>query len=172
MELWSRSTGFGGRPLISYKGGQTTNPNKLMTSFQSNLIQRALRKRSKKQNGFTLIELMVVVAIVGILSGVGLPQLLKAQDKAKDSAAIATLTNAAKECSLLLVTEGNGDNFDATQYTAGGNEVQGDCEADTTDALTILSASGDGTKEAAVSFDIGGIPGVAAFPEAEEEPAV
>ena len=101
-----------------------------MNTFQANLIQRAIKKRSKKQNGFTLIELMVVVAIVGILSSVGLPQLLKAQDKAKDSPQqLPPLTNAAKECSLLLVTEGTGDNFDKTQYTAGGNTVDGTCAA-------------------------------------------
>ena len=74
------------------------------TQFQS-ILSKKLAK-GNKVNGFTLIELMVVVAIVGILSGVGLPQLLKAQDKAKDAVAIATLTNAAKECSLLLVTQG------------------------------------------------------------------
>lgn len=140
-----------------------------MNKLKSHLIKRALQKKNK-QDGFTLIELMVVVAIVGILSGVGLPQLLKAQDKAKDSAAIATLTNAAKECSLLLVTENSGDNFDASQYEAGGNTVSGTCAADTEDALTILSASGDGTKEATVSFDIGGIPGIASFPEPETTP--
>ena len=56
------------------------------------LLQQALLKNKKRKNGFTLIELMVVVAIVGVLSAVGLPQLLKAQDKAKDSAAIATQT--------------------------------------------------------------------------------
>ena len=71
-----------------------------MNTFTSQEIIRKLRGK-KKRDGFTLIELMVVVAIVGVLSSVGLPQLLKAQDKAKDSAAIATLTNAAKECSLL-----------------------------------------------------------------------
>ena len=55
-----------------------------MNSFQTRLIQTALKKKNKKQNGFTLIELMVVVAIVGILSAVGLPELTKAQDRAKD----------------------------------------------------------------------------------------
>ena len=140
----------------------------MTNAFLQTALLRA-KSRKNKKNGFTLIELMVVVAIVGVLSAVGLPQLLKAQDKAKDSAAIATLTNAAKECSLLLVTEGTGDNFDNTQYTAGGNTVAGTCAAGATGELTILSASGDGTKEASVTFDIGGIPGIADFGEGESE---
>ena len=140
-----------------------------MNSSTSKALLKKLRSR-QKANGFTLIELMVVVAIVGILSGVGLPQLLKAQDKAKDSAAIATLTNAAKECSLLLVTEGNGDNFDESQYTAGGKTVEGTCAAGTGE-LTIYSAAGDGsTNQASVAFDIGGIPGIAAFSGSDDTP--
>ena len=125
-----------------------------MTTFQRSLIQR-LTKKGKKANGFTLIELMVVVAIVGILSGVGLPQLLKAQDKAKDSVAVATVTNAAKECSLLLVTEGDGTNFEADNYSVGENDLGGDCETEGT--LTLVSESAD-APVATVVFDVGGIP--------------
>lgn len=72
-----------------------------MNSFNSK-IQRL--KSSNKQNGFTLIELMVVVAIVGVLSAVGLPQLLKAQDRAKISVAQQEAVNYAKECSISLLT--------------------------------------------------------------------
>lgn len=124
-------------------------------------LQQAL-KRSKKsvKNGFTLIELMVVVAIVGILSGVGLPQLLKAQDKAKDSVAIATLTNAAKECSLLLVTEGDDTNFEIDNYKAGDNPVTGTCEVGGTLSIESEAAT---ARTAEVDFDDGGIPGVAEF---------
>ena len=130
------------------------------TFLQTALLRAKSRSKNKKMNGFTLIELMVVVAIVGILSGVGLPQLLKAQDKAKDSVAVATVTNAAKECSLILVTEnGDGTNFDASNYTLGPaddlTELGGTCETEGT--LTLVSESAD-SPVATVNFDIGGIP--------------
>ena len=67
-----------------------------MNNFKSNLIQRLAKKNCGKKNGFTMIELMVVVAIVGVLSAVALPALTSAQDRAKASAAKQESVNAAK----------------------------------------------------------------------------
>ena len=75
-----------------------------MTTFTKRSLLSRLSKKGRKQNGFTLIELMVVVAIVGVLSAVGLPQLLKAQDRAKVSVARQEAVNYAKECSISLLT--------------------------------------------------------------------
>ena len=147
------------------------NLNQEKRSMNTQLKSILAKKLAKgnKVNGFTLIELMVVVAIVGILSGVGLPQLLKAQDKAKDSVAVATVTNAAKECSLVLVTEnGDGTNFDASNYTLGTDDVPitlgGTCETGGT--LTLVSESAD-APVATVIFDVGGIPAPATLEEVD-----
>lgn len=47
----------------------------------------------KNQQGFTLVELMVVVAIIGILSTVAVPQFKKYQGKAKTSEAKVQLAS-------------------------------------------------------------------------------
>jgi type IV pilus assembly protein PilA len=48
---------------------------------------KAFMKTLKRQDGFTLVELMVVVAIIGLLSAVAIPNFKKYQAKAKMSEA-------------------------------------------------------------------------------------
>lgn len=54
----------------------------------------SLRRRQEDEQGFTLIELMVVVLIIAILIAIAIPTFLGAQDRARDRAAQSDLRNA------------------------------------------------------------------------------
>ena len=45
---------------------------------------KKIRKTLKSQEGFTLVELMIVVVILGILAGIGIQQYSKVQQDAQD----------------------------------------------------------------------------------------
>lgn len=76
-----------------------------MTNIQSKLIQRYLNKKNKKQNGFTLVELLIVVVIIGILSGVALPNFLTQRNKAKVGAANGSAAALITACEIAITND-------------------------------------------------------------------
>jgi type IV pilus assembly protein PilA len=60
------------------------------------LMTKTIKRLAAREDGFTLVELLVVILIIGILIAIALPTFLNQQNKAHDSSAQQKLNTAYK----------------------------------------------------------------------------
>jgi len=95
------------------------------------LLSKFKKILKKREEGFSLIELVVVVAVLAILSAVAMPSLICVQRKSKASAAIAAMRQIQSECAINKVNTGKSGSFRSTNLnsyqiqSAGSNSCSG-----------------------------------------------
>jgi type IV pilus assembly protein PilA len=124
-----------------------------------------MNRRAKSRNGFTLVELAVVIVIIGVLSAIGVPHFLKAVERSKAAEAFNYL--AALRSSQERFILKNGVYWCGTIDAATGSMTT-DLGLSTDETLDIMQAppkyfggSEDGAASITVIMTTGMIPGEA-----------
>src|SRR5215467_10690909 len=88
-----------------------------MTNRETKPRER-LRMR-EKQSGFSLLELLIVVAIILIIATIAIPSLLRSRQAANESAAVASIRTVTT-AEITYLSSSGGNYGDITQLVGAG----------------------------------------------------
>lgn len=87
------------------------------------MLKALWRKLRQEEQGFTLVELLVVVVILGILAGVGIQQFGNVQERARQSAHDANVKVLTSAAQMYVLLEGVPDNETDKKLTKENNKL-------------------------------------------------
>ena len=121
-----------------------------MKDFFTNLMTA---RAGNKQGGFTLIELMIVIAIVAILASLALPAYQTYAKKAKFSEVVMATTSVKSAIDICFQTKGAIASCDAADSSSVSNSATNAAAGSNVTSVAVTADTGVITATGAASVD-------------------
>ena len=106
------------------------------------------------RKGFTMIELIFVIVILGVLASVAIPRLAATRDDAEIAKAATNITTAISDITAYYTAKGEFDSD--TKNMTNALETGGKLKVKSADCATITPSGGTGTDAAKITLKITG----------------
>lgn len=103
--------------------------------------EKIRREEEGREGGFSLIELIIVVVILGILVAIAIPLFASIQDQAELNALEAAAANGATAAASAIATGGDAAAVGAAAASAGSGEITVSNAGSTTDVSGVCATA-------------------------------